>query len=64
MRYMLARIESDPRLKTGERVRYFGIEFDTASALLPVLTKARELGIGGRLAIIECAATCDFTPVS
>jgi hypothetical protein len=53
MKYVLARIENDPRLKGGNRVRYFGVEFDTPSALLPVLEKARELGVIGRLAIIE-----------
>jgi len=62
MRYVLARVESDPRLKRGERMRCFGVEFDTASALVPVLSKARELGINGRLAIIESTGTCDFTP--
>lgn len=64
MRYVLARVESDPRLENGERVRYFGVEFDTASALVPVLTKARELGIRGPLAIIESAGACDFTPTT
>jgi hypothetical protein len=62
MKYVLARIEGDPRLKSGDHVRDFRIEFDTASALLPVLSKARELGIRGRLAIVERPSACDFTP--
>jgi hypothetical protein len=62
MRYVLARVESDPELKNGERLRYFGIEFDSAAALVPVLTKARALGLRGRLAIIEHPETCDLTP--
>jgi hypothetical protein len=64
MRYVLARVESDPRLKSGERVRYFGVEFETASALLPVLTKARELGIRGPLAIIERPGASDLAPTT
>ena len=62
MRYVLAKIESDPRLKDEERLRYFGVEFDAASALLPVLAKARKLGIRGRLAIVEQPCFSDCTP--
>jgi hypothetical protein len=56
MKYSLAKIENGAGPGCSPRVRHFGIEFDSPTALIAVLAKARALGIDGPLAIVETPA--------